>query len=199
MKKRTTFIAGLLAISIGGSAAIALSPSGDPDVVELLSGINFFPNRSNIDDVLGSAAVEDLILIAEDDSEDSDVGLRIRAYRALGVYEDSENKNLAISSLQLSLQNYSDGEAEELLFLRASLLSLAQLAKADAVVDLLPFLDHPSRDIRASSAQALGITESSAAIEALSELLNSDESQQVRVATEDALAVIRAAHQPTAN
>jgi len=193
MKRSRTWIGLSLALLLGGSGlAQALIPADE--VVELLSGISFTPSKSNIDLVLGSAAIEDLIEIAEDSSEEADIGLRIRAYRALGVYQDSDNKDLAIGSLRevLSVQSFtlSVNSGEELLYLRASMLSLAQLAQEDAVADLVALLGHSSRDIRSACAQALAITGSASAIQALRNQALVEEKTQVKLAIEDALFVL---------
>ncbi len=187
MKHRKIWIAAIAIAFSGGGLAIALTPD-DPDVVELLSGISFAPSKSNIDLVMGNAALEDLIVIAQDETDGSDIGLRIRAFRALGVFDDSENKDLAVTALTESVALYKNSTSgEEVLFLRASILSLAQLSKENSVNTIIGLLSHSSRDIRAASAQALGITGSSNAVQPLRNQALIEEQTQVILAIADAL------------
>lgn len=188
MKRARLWLAAAVAVGLaGGSLAFALTPD-DPEVVELLTGISFTPSRSNIDLVMGNAALEDLILIAQDESPNADIGLRIRAYRALGVYETSDNRQLAVVALREAVLKYTDSDqGEGVLYLRASMLSLAQLAREQSVNDIINLLSHESRDIRAASAQALGITGSSLGVQALRDQALIEDKTQVKLAIEDAL------------
>ncbi len=187
MRRRKIWIAAIVMAFGGGGLAIALTPD-DPQVVELLSGISFAPSKSNIDLVMGNAALEDLIVIAQDETDGSDIGLRIRAFRALGVFEDSNNKGLAVSALTESVALYKNRKSGEgVLFLRASILSLAQLSKENSVDTIIGLLSHPSRDIRAASAQALGITGSVNAVQPLRNQALVEEQTQVKLAIADAL------------
>ena len=186
MRRRSIWVAAIAIALGGGGLAIALTPA-DP-VVELLSGISFTPSKSNIDLVMGNAALEDLITIAQDETKGSDVGLRIRAFRALGVFEESDNKDLAVAALTESVILYKGANfGEEVLFLRASILSLAQLSKENSVDTIIGLLSHPSRDIRAASAQALGITGSVDAVQPLRNQALVEEQTQVKLAIADAL------------
>mgnify|MGYP003647887881 CR=1 FL=1 len=166
--KRVAYILGATLVAAAAMAGIAValdSPPGDPEVVELLGGMNYVPDQSRIDAVLGATAVDQLIAIAEDDSQGSDPGLRMRAFRALSQYGGSPDEVLASAALRRALTTFAaNDEGTELLFLRASMLSLATVDGPSAVPELVGLLQHPSRDIRAACAQALGITESDAAI-----------------------------------
>jgi len=169
--------------------AIALeSPPGDPDVVELLGGMNYVPDQSKIDAVLGATAVDELIAIAEDTSLGSDPGLRMRAFRALAQYDESPDEALASAALRRAITTFAaSDQGTELLFLRASMLSLATLDGSNAVPDLVSLLSHPSRDIRAACAQALGITDSDTAILPLRNQDLVETVPQVKVAIASAL------------
>ncbi len=178
-----------LAGALGAGIATALdAPPGDPEVVELLGGMNYVPDQSSIDAVLGATAVDELIAIAEDDSQGSDPGLRMRAFRALAQYDGSPDEGTASAALRRAIDTFGTLErGTELLFLRASMLSLATLDGANAVPDLVGLLPHPSRDIRAACAQALGITGSSAAIVPLRNQDLDETVPQVKIAIADAL------------
>jgi len=179
-----------MAISVAGAGlAFALeSPDGDPDVVELLSGLSYEPDRLSIDTVLGPAAVDQLINIAEDETVGSDPGLRIRAYRALGQYGQTPDAGEAISALRRAINKFRrDQVGTNVLLLRVSMLSLAKIDGPNAVAVLVGMLTHQSRDIRAACAQALGITGSSAAEQPLRDRALVEEQAQVQLAISDAL------------
>jgi HEAT repeat protein len=181
--------ATLVAGAAGVGIATALdAPLGDPDVVELLGGMNYVPDQSSLDAVLGATAVAELVAIAEDDSQSSDPGLRMRALRALAQYDGSPDEVVASAALRRAITTFGPADTgTELLFLRASMLSLATLDGPAAVPDLVGLLPHLSRDIRAACAQALGITGSDAAIVPLRNQDLSEVVPQVKIAIADAL------------
>ena len=181
-------LGAVLGVTSAGLAMTLEAPGGDPEVVELLSGISYSPTKNSIDLVMGSAALEDLITIAEDSSSGSDPGVRIRAWRALGEYPLSPDATLASDALRNGIAEFATAEqGTNLLFLRACLLSLAQLEGGESVASLVPHLSHQSRDIRASAAQALGITGSSEAYPYLLDRALVEEEDQVKLAIADAL------------
>lgn len=181
-------LGAVMGVTSAGLAMTLQAPGGDPAVVELLSGISYSPSKNSIDLVMGSAALEDLIAIAEDSSADSDPGVRIRAWRALGEYPLSPDAALASDALRGGIAEYANSSSgTDLLFLRACMLSLAQLDGDNSVTDLVPRLSHQSRDIRAAAAQALGITGSSAAYQPLLDRALVEEETQVTLAIADAL------------
>jgi HEAT repeat protein len=170
----------------GGGIALAVQPTDE--VVELLSGTASAPAKTRIDLIMGATAVEDLIAIAEDTSVDSTPGRRIRAFAALRHFSQdpkSETVRLALKAAVDQRRNQEVGV--ELLYLRAAMLSLAEVGMESSVPDLLPFLDHPSRDIRAACAQALGITGADAAIVPLRDRALIEDQAQVQLAIDDAL------------
>lgn len=190
MKTRGKLIvlSAVLGVTSASLAMTLQAPVGDPEVVELLSGISYSPNKNSIDLVMGAAAIEDLIAIAEDSSAGSDPGVRIRAWRALGEYPLSPDANLASDALRAGVTEFASATTgTDLLLLRACMLSLAQLDGDNSVADLVPRLSHTSRDIRASAAQALGITGSSAAYQPLLDRALVEQEAQVKLAIADAL------------
>lgn len=190
MRRRFAYIVGaVFAGATGVGIAVALEPPpGNPDVVELLSGLSYVPDKSAIDAVLGATAVEDLVQIAEDNSVDADAGLKLRAFRALGEYEVNPQRAVAAAALRGAIDRFAtENEGTELLYLRASMRSLAHIDGSNAVVDLVNLLEHPSRDIRAACAQALGITGSDAAIQPLRLRALIEREPQVKLAIADAL------------
>lgn len=190
--KTITRAVAILAV-IGIAAAIARAaatltpaepPPGDTAIVEMLSGIDYIPTRGTLDSALGGLAEDRLIAIARGTAEESaDPGIRIRAYRALALYPTAETA----SALRAAISEHAAGGAVDTLYLRAALDSLEQVAGADAVDDLVPLLDHRSRDVRASAAVALGDTGSNAAVSPLRARLSVEEVGQVRLAIAEAL------------
>lgn len=190
MKWRAPILGMVLAATTAGAGlAIAVeAPPGDPEVIEMLSGMSYIPDRDNIEAVMGPTAVEDLIELAEDTSASSDSGVRIRALRALGQFAQSPSRPTAAAALRRAILTFG-GEVRgvKLLYLRTSMLSLASLEGANAVSSLVDLLAHPSRDIRAGCSQALGITKSDTAIPALRDRALIEEQPQVQLAIADAL------------
>lgn len=164
--------------------APAEPPPGDPRVVEILSGIDYVPTRSVLDAALGADAAGDLIAIARGTAEESsDPGVRIRAYRALSLYPGAATE----SELRAGILDHAGGAEVEMLYVRAAVDSLVALAGPDAVDDLVPLLDHASRDVRASAAVGLGGTGSEDAVPPLRARLSVEQVGQVRLAIAEAL------------
>jgi HEAT repeat protein len=189
MVSKKILLAAISCALIGGGVAFAVQPTDE--VIELLSGTANSPSKSRIDLVMGDTAVEDLIAIANDTSADSDPGLKIRAYSALRHFGNTADSAVAQAALEAALDQYKDtGTGTELLYLRASMLALAEVGLELSVPNLISLLAHPSRDIRAACAQALGITGSSAAIQPLRDRALVEPELQVQLAIADALFVL---------
>ncbi len=194
MKTTRRVLLGLaVGLSIGGAGfALALDPPiGDTEVIELFSGMSFVPGKPRIDEVLGSEVVDELISIAEDELITFDPGMRIRALHALALYKDSPDRSAVTAALRRTINRFaSNDRGVELLYLRASMLSLARVEEGNVVGELVPFLSHESRDIRAACAQALGITASGAATQPLRDRALIEEQPQVQFAIDEALFVL---------
>jgi HEAT repeat protein len=150
----------------------------------MLSGVDYIPSRGLIDAQLGAGAADRLIAIARGTAEESaDPGVRIRAYRALALYPGTATE----AALRAGISEHGGGGAIDTLYLRAAAESLVEIAGAEAVSDLVPLLDHQSRDVRASTARALGDTGSDAAVSPLRARLSIEEVGQVRLAIAEAL------------
>jgi hypothetical protein len=96
--------------------------------------------------------VTDLIALARD--IEADPGVRLRAYRAIGLYPGAAAQNALRADL-LALASAQPGT--EQLYLRAAIEALGEVGDSvEDVPNLVPFLDYePSRDIRAATADAL--------------------------------------------
>ena len=165
----------------------------DHPVGQLLSGIDFVPEREEIDSLLGGGAPAELLAIARgENTEMSDPGLRIRAYRALALYPSPDTETALLDAVT------RHGAAEsgvEIVYLRAAMESLAEVASngslvSVAIATLSPMLDHPLRDVRADAARALGATGGDGAVPALRARLAVEEVLQVRLAITQALRLL---------
>jgi len=186
MRRAMVIAAGLLVAMAIARAAVspATAPPGDTGLVEILSGIEYIPTRGSLDAQMGAGAQDRLIAIARGDAEESaDPGIRIRAYRALAFYPSPATE----SALRAGIVAHAGGGSVDTLYLRAAAESLVQIAGADAVDDLVPLLDHASRDVRATTARALGDTGSAQAVSPLRARLSIEEVGQVRLAIAEAL------------
>jgi HEAT repeat protein len=182
MTHRRRHALAIAALCLGSALAIAAEPpAGDPDVVEELSGIDYVPNRSALDDLFDGAAASDLIELAE---EEPDPGVRMRALRALALYPGAETA----AALRDAIAEHGDDDTgTPTLMTRLAALSLARVDGAAAVPDLADLMNHPSRDVRATVAEALAVTNSADAVPILRDRLAVEPVEQVRLAIADAL------------
>jgi HEAT repeat protein len=178
----------LLGLALGLQAAGSAGAGGKGGsldaLAEMLSGIDFVPDRLALDQAMGGDAAAQLIAIAGGTSSLVDPGVRIRAYRALALYPSSEART-ALAAAVTEFGSEERGVAT--IYLRAAMDSLAQIAGAGAVTTIAPMLDHVSRDVRASAARALGVTESVTAVAPLNDRRLVEQVPQVRLAIDDAL------------
>lgn len=175
----------------GATATEIVRAVSNSELEEILSGVDFVPPKQDLDDLLGDAALDELLAIARDPGKPA--GVRIRAYRALSHYPGARTEY----ELQRAIQEHSANDLIALsstgvdtILLRASMDSLAVIAKADALVDIADKLNHKSRDVRAAAARALAVCGSSDAEKPLRDRLEVEEVPQVRYAIQDALRVL---------
>lgn len=182
MRRARRHAIALAALCLGSALALgAEPPDGDPAVVEELSGIDYVPTRSSLDDLFDGAAAEDLIELA---AEEPDPGVRMRALRALALYPGDETA----AALRAAIDEHGGQETgTATLMTRLAALSLAKVDGAAAVLDLAALLEHDSRDVRASVAEALAETGSPSAVPILRDRLPVEPIEQVRLAITDAL------------
>ncbi len=147
-------LAGAVTVGLAGAHHADGAGSANPDqaTTDLLTGVDFVPTKSDLDATMADPET-DLIAIASADVIDP--GLRVRAIRALGNYPDSDTVT-ALEQLITRFVSAASGSAT--LFVRAAGYSLAQVDGAGAVPTLGELLFHPSRDVRADAAHALGMT-----------------------------------------
>jgi hypothetical protein len=170
---------------IGRVAQPAPPALPDEPLSELLSGIEFVPDRSAFDELMDDAAPDQISSIARGtDAEFGDAGLRIRAYRALALYPSADSE----AALRAAVAEHgSVARGVNTLYVRAAMDSLARVAPDGAVDAIAPMLGHPSQDVRAGAARALGATGRPAAEPALRARLAEEPIEQVRIAIASAL------------
>jgi len=154
---------------------------------DLLSGVDYVPDKPVLDDALGDLPDVDLMDIATSDAEDP--GVRVRAYRALAHYPSDETRIFLITAVNTYA---AASEGIDVLYLRAAMHSLAEVAGSDAVLVLDDLLDSSSRDIRADAALSLAETGSGAALPFLRARLTVETVEQVRWALKEAINVLTA-------
>ena len=122
---------------------------------------------------------------------DQDPGVRLRAYRAIGLYKGIQARTALRFDLTSSLASPQTGT--DLLYLRAAIEALGLQQEPADVPVLVPFLNfEASRDIRAATADSLRVLGSSQAIDPLQERYGVETqldqpSEQVRLAITRAL------------
>lgn len=165
-------------------ALVAAAPS--QDLVDLLGGIDFVPTQDEIDPL---ADIADIIDIVDDESADD--GLRIRAIRALGIYDTDPDRQVSGPALVSVISLFGANLAStgvDTVFLRAAMEALALVDGPNGINAIMPLLMHQSRDVRAAAAEALQVAGSQGACNALREAnLVDDEVEQVELALSEAI------------
>ena len=191
-------VAAATALLVAGGLGlwIAAARGGGPSITpaqrtvgELLSGVDYVPGRAELDEVLGADAPARLIAIAHGaDPALSGPGQRIRAYRALSLYPGDSTRD-ALGQTLASYGGIRAGVAT--LYLRAAMASLVAVAGPDSIDPIIPLLQHPSLDVRADAARALGLSRSPLAIEVLHRQRLVEASPQVQLAISEALRTLQ--------
>jgi hypothetical protein len=187
-----------ITIGVGALAAVASGSTQLPQqVTNTLTSIDTVPTRQQLDSAFDNSptmALENLASIATDSAPDADVGIRLRAIHALAKYCTSTpcaDTDVAHQSLTSVIQaNATETSGSPLLVLRAGIETLGTMRVSSDVTLLLPLLDHPSRDIRASTAHALQDLCNTQAIAPLSARKSDEPTQQVKLAISEALRVL---------
>lgn len=175
-------ILAVLALGVRDQQA---APIDDP-LRDALSGIDYVAGKNVFDDLLGTEADSDLVAIARDVDGDADSGLRIRAYRALALYQ-TPLVEAALAEAVTDHASVSNTIGVEVIFAKAAMDSLAAVAGPGAVSTIAAVLDHPTRDLRVSAARALARTQSTDAIAPLQTRLAGETDPLVQLALQRAL------------
>ncbi len=158
----------------GGGTATA-------DVIEALSGIDFLPGAATLSAILGG----DLTTLVAVANGDGDPGVRVRAYRSLGQF----NEPAARQGLKTGIDRYrSEQSGTNSLYLAAAAEGLGQIADPGDVSTLGPLLDAPSRDVRVVAARALGRIGDPASCALLRLRRDVEQVEQVQIEVDEAAA-----------
>ena len=126
-------------------------------------------------------------LATDGDAPDSSPGMRVRAYRALGQFDDA----LARATLSNAILGYRDSdEPLDKLFLLAAIEGLGANGGTAEVALLASTLGHELRDVRVAAALALADTQSPAACPYLRVQNTHETNAQVKAALQTALGQI---------
>lgn len=191
--------AWIIFAGLGVALLCALPARGDQieltkEVVHAMTPIDTVPTKDEIEDIFPTNTVSQLAGIAQDAGVD--FGVRLRAIRALSQFCISPCAGTQPHQTLVGLLagiNPSEQTGSNVLLLRAVIESLGVAKSGDSadVTRLTPYLDHPSRDVRAATAFALRDLCNQAAVTPLRNRYNVEIGAsgvaQVRLAIADAL------------
>lgn len=184
---------GLVLIAAGARADV---PQLTQPIINALTPIDTLPSSEQINQVFNDNPNEALTNLVElaNPSTFVDRGVQIRAVRALIHYcatTPCGAQDMAHQTLLAVEARYHEARVgSDVLVLRAALESLGVLRVTSDLDTLTGHLQHPSRDIRATTARALRDLGNTFAIPALRARYADETSDQVRLAISDALRVL---------
>lgn len=185
----------MLGIVLGAIVTAGAAAGLDTTTLEALTPIDSIPTRGELEAVLGSGTPpsQQLEVLA---ATGSDTGVRLRAINALTQYctaptpcggsGDPIHDTLA----GIISANQAKQAGAELVVLRAAIESLGTLRIPEDISILSPLLNHPSRDIRAATARALGVLCNTAAINDLRVRYQNESTDQVKLAISATLRIL---------
>jgi hypothetical protein len=184
-------IAGLVAITlVAHASANDVTVTLSQDQQNELTPIDSLPTAQQLDVAFQGQALVELSAIAN--AGGNDVGVRLRAIHALVNYcapcSTTATAHQTLAGLVSDNANVLSGS--QLLVLRASIEALGPLQVSSDVQLLTPLLDHPNRDIRATTANSLRDLCNSAAIEPLRVRYSQETVPQVQLAISQALRLL---------
>lgn len=171
------------------AALLATAPAADGNVLartrleQILSGFDYLPSRAALEQALAGDLSQLLVMINSSDPAVT-VGMRARAYRALGQFPD----NIARAALTSAVVAFRDSDDRlERIYLMAAIEGLGENGGTDAVPALAANLTSELRDVRAAAALALAATSSPAACSPLRVQNTRETNPQVKAALQTAL------------
>jgi hypothetical protein len=180
MKRAGTLSTIFVAVAIASSAPANSAPPSDA-VLAALSGIDFMPGAP----MLNALVNGDLTTLADVANGTGDPGVRIRAYRSLGQFDDDR----ARQGLKTGIDRYqSAASGTDLLYLMAAAEGLGIIGGPTDVPVLAPLLDAPSRDLRVVVARSLGQIHDAQACVLLQRRASVEQVEQVHIELDLALA-----------
>jgi HEAT repeat protein len=193
MRKLVVFAVVAVTIRVSGSG-LPLSQTQQ----NALTTIDQIPTQDQLNTAFGSgsgstAAATAIASIAADNA--TEVGIRLRAIRSLVSYCPPPGamsncpEYVALSAIIADDRYKMATTGSDVLVLRAAIEALGQLQGND-LDQLTPFLNHPSRDVRATTAFALRDLCNSGAVQPLRTRLQLEATGQVQLAISAALRVL---------
>lgn len=167
-------------------------------LIDALTPIDSLPSSQQINAVFGDSRVEalaNLQLIAHP-SGTVDRGVQLRAVRALVHYCETtpcgaaDPAHVTLVAIATDPRYRDSRSGSDVLVFRGALEALGVLQVPSDVSILVPQLEHPSRDIRATTARALRDLGNTQAILPLRARYQQEQVAQVRLAISDALRVL---------
>jgi hypothetical protein len=187
------------ALVVGAIVAIASAAALDSPATTL-TPIDTVPTRPQIDQAFSGSSqtpLQNLTSLATDTQNGNDVGIRLRAIHALAKYCTSIPCNVNdvahVSLGTVITDNAHETSGSRLLLLRAAIETLGAMRVPEdggTAGPLLSLLDHPSRDIRTSTARALQEICNSQAITPLRVRYSHELTEQVKLAISEALRIL---------
>ncbi|HUQ03051.1 MAG TPA: HEAT repeat domain-containing protein [Kofleriaceae bacterium] len=166
------------------TVAMATSaPAGgtSTEVIAALSGIDFLPGAETLNALVDG----DLTTLADVANGTGDPGVRVRAYRSLGQFDDDR----ARQGLKQGIDRYRSATVgTDLLYLMAAAEGLGMIGGSADVPNLGPLLDAASRDLRVVVARALGQIGDNTACDLLRRRSAVEPEEQVHIELDLALA-----------
>lgn len=195
MRQRAIVVVVTALVAVAGGATFLSEKAQNT-----LTTIDTVPTRAQLDNAFDNSptlALQNLSAIAMDNG--TSVGIRLRAIHALAKYcvdpsacVDTDVAHETVTALLLATRSETVGSP--LLLLRAAIETLgAMRVRSDVTttpVSLVSLLDHPSRDIRASTARALQEICSAEAITPLRVHYLHEPTEQVKLAISEALRIL---------
>jgi len=182
--KRALFLVAIATLAHADTQPVSLQQE------QVLNAIDTVPTQTQINNAFGTKdlAIPGLVGIAQNVSEDP--GIRLRAIHALSQYCTAPCSDLDPAHaplVQIVNDNAAATAGSDLLILRAAIESLGPMQDASDVSLLEQLLNHPSRDVRATTALALGDLCNTSASSALRIRLQNEAVAQVQLAISSAL------------
>jgi hypothetical protein len=191
-----------IAAAFGLAALVAIASGApiSPQAQETLTPIDTVPTRQQLDDAFSTPqlALQNLAALATvtDPNDPDNIGLRLRAIHALAKYCTSTPcaaSDVAHTSLETVIaDNRDQTNGPRLLLLRAAIETIGSMRVGTDLANLQSLLNHPSRDVRASTAGALQqqCSNSSQASVSLRIRYSQEGTEQVKLAISEALRIL---------
>ena len=187
--KRLAIATVLLVALITGAATIPL----DQQQQEALTTIDTVPSKALYESLPTPLTQADIEGVAADGS--ANPAFRLRAIHALSTYcatpppcADNDPAHMTLAALISA--NGSAHSGADLLILRGAIEAIGPMRGSNDLPVLVPLLDHPSRDIRATAATALGALCNTGANTPLHQRYTNESTDQVKLAISAALRML---------